>query len=503
MNERVESGAERVAEALRRVAPDGMPPMSRARVLARLGPEIEAACARQAVRPRRWWPAWTLVGMAAAGLLLFAVLHDRRSRSLFGARGDEISIVPYLAAGGEARAGEALLGARLGRLEVPAGVLVSASAGPGLRLSLEGPAALTVETSLHPGVTALSLARGRLRGELMHGSGRTIEIRIPGATAFVVGTVFAIDAAAGAVSVREGTVLVRDRSGRLAFVPAGTTWRAAGGTRPDAQTRQLAAPPPEPSAAAGTLMIDGAPAHARIFAGDVALGPAPVAARWSPGDATLIARAEGHADGRLATRVIDGKTTSVSYALATPPAPVVPAPLPTPAVSPPHKAPPGPYTDLPDGAEEMYRDAEAALSRGEVDLARRLWREVARRYPDDELAGLALLELAREAGRRGDLAAAGAALDQLGAAGDGVEAARQLRCQLAADAGQGAADCWRRFRSDFPGSAHDGEALAWLIDAAYVAHDCTTVARLADDYLTHHPDGAFAAGARERKARCK
>src|SRR5262249_47271513 len=145
---------------------------------------------------------------------------------------------------------------------------------------------------------------------------------------------------------------------------------------------------------------------------------------------------------------------------------------------------------------DLYEQAESALRAGHRGEARLLLRELVRTSPG-AVADQALYELALLAERDGDVTEARARVDEL-LAHDGAAAlrapARYLRCRLDADAHayRRAAVCLQAFRSEFPASPHDAEALAALASFAQADGDCPTARRLLAEYLARHRHGVFA-----------
>jgi outer membrane protein assembly factor BamD (BamD/ComL family) len=129
------------------------------------------------------------------------------------------------------------------------------------------------------------------------------------------------------------------------------------------------------------------------------------------------------------------------------------------------------------------------------------------RFPADPLADTARYELAQRALGAGDRETAARHLDRIVAQGREaalVEGARFLRCRVAAEEGAGAEArrCLEAFRSSYPLSPRDPDALAALIQLARQREDCAEVKRLAAEYRRRYPRGPFSALAARSEETC-
>jgi TolA-binding protein len=226
---------------------------------------------------------------------------------------------------------------------------------------------------------------------------------------------------------------------------------------------------------------------------------------------------------RVPTPVVQRRTVPVArprLALAPEPAPVVEQPLvetapaptavapapgsaaPAPAVLPPPLPAPPPPSLTP---ATLYRMAEAAMARKDGGESRRRLEELVARFPSDPLADSARYELAERASSAGDRRGAVRLLSAIqGREPSLVEAASFLRCRLAAEQGDDreARGCFERFRTAYPGSGRDPEALAALVQLAWRQDDCAVARLLANEYRRRHPAGPFAAGAARIEGAC-
>jgi hypothetical protein len=76
-----------------------------------------------------------------------------------------------------------------------------------------------------------------------------------------------------------------------------------------------------------------------------------------------------------------------------------------------------------------------------------------------------------------------------------------LRCLATGDAGQRA--CFAGFRTRYPGSPHDADALAWLAAAAARDGNCAAARALIAEFLERYPDTPAAPAIRGWKTRCE
>jgi outer membrane protein assembly factor BamD (BamD/ComL family) len=170
--------------------------------------------------------------------------------------------------------------------------------------------------------------------------------------------------------------------------------------------------------------------------------------------------------------------------------------------SPPVVVPPTPVAS----AEDLYRDAEAAMRAGKPRAAGDALAQLIERHPGDPLVDAARYERARLAFAAGEWTAAQLELDALAAHPRDaalVEPAAYLRCRVAyARRAPDAASCVAAHRARFPGSVHDAELLA-LLAALRFADGCAAAAPLLEEYLARYPSGPFARDARAGRDRCR
>jgi TolA-binding protein len=537
MNPETDRELDRVWQSLRAAEPR-LDDVARARMLAgirdRLAEETEEPLAPPRSRAAWLLGAAALVATAAAVLLIWKVVLGDGMRRLAvedTAAGDARALIgPYLYEGGTGYP----LDQPVEALSLSAGTVVRARLGAEGRITVLGPAALTVaaheqgpdeegpgsaglgQPSTH---TRLRLERGVLVVDYDRRSGRTLTVETPDALVVVTGTLFAVEALPGAptrVSVYRGSVEVGPPGQARIAVSAGQSWRAdqaaAGPVAGDAQ--ELMAEhdhtvlPPE--GAAGTLRIEGAPRGAVAWLGERRLGRTPLIARLPAGRVTLHVSAPDHRDVEIAAEVRPGEVSRVAHGLALhASAADAPAALRERVTGAGASAGRGlATTPAPHTAEDLYRAAESAIGRGERAHAQGLLHALVARHPGDELVDVALYELGRLAFDDGDLAAARRHLDQvLARRGDPVflEPAAYLRCRVdvAARAEDVALACLARFRQDHPRSPHDAAALALLAALQHGRGRCDLAVPLLAEYLRRYPDGAFATEARTRLERCR
>jgi len=421
---------------------------------ARIGAGIAARLAPAG--PRRSSRLWLALPVAAALLGLVPLLRARPPAPV--ARQPGTAPLRLLQPQG---------GEGVDRLEVPAGMRMRASLGPGVKVTLLGPADVRV-SGADAGTIALRLAAGTLLGEYDHRAGGRLLIESPGATTEVVGTRFSVEAAGerSHVAVTEGRVTVRAAGAAPVFVGAGQRWssddRVVRSLELAAAPAEVPPEPPAPARATPRVAVRPAPAPRPHLALAPPPAPAPAPVEVAP------------------------------PADAAPPA----APSVAPPPQPPAPAPPVTATLL-------YWQADAALARRQAGESRRLLEALVARFPADPLADIARYELAQRALGAGDRARA----LRLLAAIQGpalAEAASFLRCRLPAEEGddRAARACFERFRSAYPGSARDPEALAALVMLAWRHDDCAEARLLANEYRRRHPAGIFAGNAARIEGAC-
>lgn len=540
MNEREDYGmeldrlrSERTWQTLRTAEPR-LDDVTRARMLAGIRQRLAEAAEEPLTVPTRSRATWllgaaALVAIAAVVVLMWKdMLTDGLRRGAGSARPEERAIIgPYLY---EGDAGYPL-DQQVEALSLSAGAVVRARLGDQGRITLRGPAALVVaehggagardRAGRASGLTRLRLDRGVLVVDYRRQGARTLAVETADSLVLVTGTLFAVEAMAGAptrVSVHRGAVLVGAPDQARIPVAAGQSWRvgedAAGPVDADAgalMAEHDAAPRP-PASGSGTLRIEGAPRGAVAWLGEQRLGQTPLVARLAAGPAELRIAAPGHRDVTLTAEVRDGEASSVAHGL-TPQAPQDSrtAGQAGPAHGAVSQSRPGrgqATAPAPRTAEDLYRAAEAAIARGERAHAQDLLQILVARHPGDDLVDVALYELGRLAFDDGDLAAARRHVDQVLARDrDPVfrEPAAYLRCRVdvAAGAVDGAIACLTRFRQRYPRSPHDAAALALLAALQHGRGSCDLAVPLLGEYLRRYAAGPFATEAAERLQRCR
>lgn len=528
---------ERTWQTLRAAEPR-LDDMTRARMLAGIRQRLAETGEEPLTIPTRSRAAWflgaaALVAIAAVVVLTWKdMLGDGLRRGAGTAAIEERAIIgPYLY---EGDAGYPL-GQQVDALSLGAGAVVRARLGDEGRITVRGPAALSVaehgdagdrggavERAGRPSArTRLRLDRGVLVVDYRRQGARTLAIETADALVLVTGTLFAVEATPGTptrVSVYRGTVLVGAPDEARIPVTAGQSWRvgeaAAGPVAPDADALMAehdAAPLP-PASGSGTLRVEGAPRGAEVWLGEQRLGRTPLVARLAAGPAALRIAAPGYRDVTLNAEVRDGEASSVAHGL-TPEAPEDPrtAGQAGPAHGAVSQSRPGRGQATAPAlhtAEDLYRAAEAAIARGERAQAQDLLQTLVARHPGDDLVDVALYELGRLAFDDGDLAAARRHVDEVLARDrDPVfrEPAAYLRCRVdvAAGAVDGAIACLTRFRQRYPQSPHDAAALALLAALQHGHGSCDLAVPLLGEYLRRYAAGPFATEAAERLQRCR
>lgn len=493
------------ADAVRLAAGPGLDDIARARVTARLALAIDELATHNSMRQRsaersvwlRTTAAASLAAVAAAGLLLVykhpskhpgrhheepLITKDNATAGRPAAL--PVPIVEKLSSPPPPAAPNADFGfaARLvkGRLAVPAGTTVRASVDRYTRLTIVGPAQLSVE-AVAPQIS-LRLQSGLLLGEYEHHRGGTLRVHSPGATTVIVGTIFAVSAAANAtsrVAVRRGVVQVQSRTETIRL-QAGWSWASGEVARPEipaALSEQLAAH----EAARPESALKPSPAANRS---PPAVSPQALVSALASSPERAAAAAAPHS----LTAPAQEPATTAKDAQAAAAKPLAAATESPPAAT----------------ADSLYKEAEAAMRAGDRAAVRTYLTEVIRRFPKDGLADAALYELARREQADGQPAQARVYLDTL-LAHDGEkelrEPARYLRCRLELDAHHDAEaiSCLGAFRSDFPVSLHDAEVLALLIGLYQARSDCQRALPLLDEYSRRYPRGPLDTEARRRR----
>jgi TolA-binding protein len=339
------------------------------------------------------------------------------------------------------------------RLQGKQGEEVRASLADCGRLILRGAGQVAVEENAASGIM-LGLERGTLLVSFEHDSGRGLTVRTKDALVRVTGTVFAVRAGDGPtqVFVSRGSVEV-ESNGLPVSVSAGRSWRVG--------AKSLSA-----------LDMDIVQALREL--------------RASEGGRSATSSMRGPS-GFAQTKEV-AEPTAVAFPVAIPP------------------EAPAAETD----AEVLYRAAEKALAAGHIDSAKAQLRGLLDKYPDHALAGPAMYELGRLAFAAQGFATAREQFSMLrkrtqpGAMRFHEPAAFFIcRSDQALGRRAGAIDCFERYRAEFPGSPHGGDALAALATLHLEVNDCTAAWPLLDEYLHQYPGGSQARAMQAARDRCK
>jgi outer membrane protein assembly factor BamD (BamD/ComL family) len=151
----------------------------------------------------------------------------------------------------------------------------------------------------------------------------------------------------------------------------------------------------------------------------------------------------------------------------------------------------------------MYREAEAALGRGDARTADRLLARMVAEHAQSPLVEQALYDRARIAYQQRAWAAARKHLDQLMAlpAPRLVEQARYLECRIAINTqDNGAVACLEAYRRAYPRSPHAPDVLAMLVQLAHADGGCRAAAAHITELMREHPASKLAAAWRARCA---
>ncbi|ACY12997.1 FecR domain-containing protein [Haliangium ochraceum] len=425
-----------------------------------------------------------VIGLVAAAAALFLVW--RGSAPEPGGQGPTLAeidplarVQPYLYQGPDAYP----TGRPVRALALGDAALLRASLGGQGHFTLHGPAQLSVEPSADAGAgdarpaatdhasgdasgdisdnVRLHLERGLLVADYRHAPGRSLTVITRDARVLVTGTLFAVEASDDAptrVSVMRGSVQVTSGSRASRAVAAGQSWTADVG---------YIGPMSEETRA---LMEEHAAAPTPMHAGRAPGAPA------DPGDVHTSGAAAGDGERAAVRRILDAGESAAPALQGT--------------------------------AEELYRDAETAMGKGESARARSLLRALLGRYPDDALVDVAHYELGRMAFDAADYARARRHLGAVVERGRDpvfLEPAAYLRCRVElADARASAArQCLRGFRDRFPRSPSDAEALWQLATLAAESGGCAAALPLWQAYLRQHAGARHAAEAAQRAQACR
>lgn len=526
---------------------------------ARVWSDIDARLRER--RSRSWWVRFA-IPLAASGSLCLCLATWLVSRHLGRPSGalvavpspkaslraqatglahpDSISVIaPYLVSG---PAPSQLLDGRHSHLEIPLGGLLRATVADQARITLLGPAELTVLSADREAIV-LSLHHGVLLCDYQHRGGRSLRVRSPGAETVVVGTLFSVEAtgAGTTVAVARGTVDVVAHGRTLQvgegrrLLPTDEVPQALAGVAAERLAEHEAAVPP-PQGEAGVLSVVAETKGGPIWLAGRLLGTPPLAVRLPSGPTTLLVGGRGVLDSaignsrvrRIETLILPGKT-AVALVDGSRPSRPGDAPMPGLGGTSPHSRQssplaaaevpsqealpsdaPSPATPERDGAEETaamaYQRAEAAMKKGDNALARRTLRALVARFPDGEFASPARYEIARMAFATGDWQSAQREIEELRKtplASVLAEPVQYLGCRVEMASGHRARAlaCLADFRASFPGSPHDAEVLALLASFRF-DETCASALPLLDEYLRRYPQGAFAKDAERRRQHC-
>jgi TolA-binding protein len=509
----------------------------RARLLARLAPALDEHAARAATAIRhdaarpgrglaRMRAAVAMIAAGAAAVALGVALHRApeparsatapplpTSRATSAAPRPAAAsassverptgpalIAPYeivAADGSGERARARLLDQRFSRLQTAPGTTVRAHVGERTRVTLVGPADVSVGAAT-PELLDVNLDAGMLVADFVHRNSGRLRIHSPGVVTEVVGTLFSVEVRGdeSRVSVARGRVVVQPIDGAPRVVSAGQSW-----TSGTVSMRAV------PAMTAAALADHDAAIAGR---GGARSPPAPTAEAGpeTPSPRVLDSASAPQVAQALLTSASDAGSPNVPPQAG--PSPLVTAQpqTATPTQSaPPQLVPPKPAAAAPAlPADEVYAEAEAAMRRRDWRAAAGALERVVTQAAPGALADQARYELAQLAVRGGDFSGATRWLDAL-LASDREPALRQpaafLRCEVATRSGSSdsARRCWEGFRARFPDSSRDALALGWLLRLEPAA-PCATMGPLFDEYLRRYPTGADAALAREHKGRC-
>jgi hypothetical protein len=408
---------------------------------------------------------------------------------------------------------------RVDHLEVSAGERVRARLADRARVVLLGPAELRVVSAGGDRVE-LALARGTLLVDYDRRRGGSLRIQAPGAVTDVVGTLFSVetDGDESRVSVARGRVNVATGEPSAPVVQVldagqslSTTWtgpRALG----EAARHLLDEHAAEAPAATPALHPATAP-HAREAAAPPAPRPARLALAAAPPPAPAAETpAAGAPPAELPANRVIGRSAPVPATAPPPtPAPPLPVPAPPPVLAPPPALAPAPVLappPAPPTPEALYRDAEQAMRRRDWGTARRQLGRVIAANTGAAVEDVARYELAQMSLGAGDRAQAARLLDELLTSGrePALRApAAFLRCEIEAqaDAPGPALRCLTELRASRPPPSYDAAALGLMVRLHAAAGDCAGARPLIDEYLRRYPGGPSADEVTRRREACR
>jgi outer membrane protein assembly factor BamD (BamD/ComL family) len=176
-----------------------------------------------------------------------------------------------------------------------------------------------------------------------------------------------------------------------------------------------------------------------------------------------------------------------------------------PKPQPPKSEPPKPAEPKPTG-DQLYRSAEAALARHDVDAADRALATLIANEPTSPLLAQALYDRARIAYDRHAWAAARHDLDALATIKDTplAESGRYLTCRIAVEAHANVATrCLRDFRATYPRSPHDRDVLGTLAQLAHASGGCAVARTYIAELLQRYPHSTLATAWHDKCAEAK
>ena len=444
-----------------RTEPDPIDDATRARVLARMSPELDAIAGAVGAPVR--WPRRAALAAAMAAALCVAWWIGRTTApgrtttpAVPAVVVDESreQLRPYVVAGPHSSSeAAALLTGRFATLDVGDGQLVRASVDRrrDLRVAVIGPGHLSVVAARADMVelavegTALVDARGAT----------PVTVRARGFTFTAQHAVFAVQAVdrSFVVFVEHGDLQL----GSTHLQDGDWLGRSDPVLAAQLNEHERAIAPPDEHA--GIVMFDAG--ENVVDQHGAVLGSAPV---WARVDAGPLVLASGRRRATLTVR--EDAVTAAD--LRPPPEPVVaPASAAPPRIAVPARAPaPPPQAPSPPTAAELYRNAELELRAGRPAAAEATWLQLLDRFPSSSEAASALYDLASTVRAR-DPALALEYVNRLAALAPPApldELASFLGCRLRVDLGDVAAAraCFTSFRARFPSSPHDAEVGRWL-----------------------------------------
>lgn len=471
---------------------DRLDKLTQQRIWNRLDEQIASDAIRQPSRaPRSVILRWTASTVAAAAAVAIAI-------SILARHGDEPRV-----------------------LEAPADTTLNALLGPHTQAALVGPARLEVIGTGE--MTTVELTGGTLYAEFRGGTGRALRVLAPEATVDVVGTLFAVE-------ISTSGTCVSVAHGRVNMTAVGhDAWMIGDGERRctgDDATRTIEPRIRDALIQHETVLAVRAPAE---VASTASRDPAPLPPTPSPSppisptsavsptetpasprqqsSATSPTRPPSSERGAVpatSPRQPSAATSSTGMPPSTrgPTSAALPSTSPSSTVSTPADAP---------SAETLYRTAEAALARRDLDAADVALARIIVGQPTSRLLDQALYERARIAYQRHAWQDARRQLDALAAIPQTplAEPGRYLGCRIVIESMQadktgdpgGRATgirCLTDYRAAYPRSPHDLDVLGLLIQLVHADGGCASARSLIGELVRSHPQTALANGWRTR-----